>query len=162
MQFSRLAALLILPLALAACGDNGADVAPPAGQAPAPAPAAAAPAAPSPAALPAAAGGQAASGDLDFLWGTWAANLAWCTDQTNGSPITISEDRFEGAENVCDITSLTDSGDGSYAAQMSCQGEGQTISETIAMTPIFAPTGEGLVLQYPDRGTERTTLYRCS
>jgi hypothetical protein len=164
MNFRRIALIAALPLALAACGDNNTDVAPPAGQAPAQQPAAAAPAASSttPAPAPQASNATPASGDLDFLWGTWAANLTWCTDQTNGSPITISQSRFEGAENSCDITSLSDNGDGSYSAQLSCQGEGQTNAETLNMTPVYAPSGEGIVLQYPDRGNERTTVLRCS
>ena len=169
MKLRTLAAVAALPLFLVACGDNTADVAPPAGQAPAQQPAAAAPTAPTAAAAPSSAAGAAAASasgsdtqELGFLWGEWAADLAWCRDQTNGSPITLTSERFEGAENDCAVSGVTDNGDGTYATTLACQGEGQSVSEPLVMTPIFAPSGEGLVLQYPDRGSERTTLYRCS
>ncbi|SFZ82179.1 hypothetical protein SAMN02983003_0923 [Devosia enhydra] len=169
MKLRTLVALATLPLVLAACGDNNANVAAPAGQAPAAQPAAAAPAATSPAAAPSSAAGAAAASasgsdteELGFLWGQWAADLAWCRDQTNGSPITITSERFEGAENDCAMSGVTDNGDGSYSTSLACQGEGQQTTEPLVMTPIFSPSGEGLVLRYPDRGGEATTLYRCS
>ena len=103
----------------------------------------------------------APAADTAPLFGTWAANLAWCDGNGEGFPITISATRFEGRENVCDITSLEDNGDGSFTAALSCTGEGQTNTERVAMTPIFGPSGEGLRLDYLDRSGEPTTVFRC-
>jgi hypothetical protein len=114
--------------------------------APAPAPAAPAPTVPA---------------DTAPLFGTWAANLAWCSGSGEGGPITISATRFEGSENLCDITELADNGDGSFTAALSCTGEGQTATERVTMTPVFAPTGEGVTLSYLDRGGEKVTVLRC-
>lgn len=94
--------------------------------------------------------------DLAPLLGRWAADLRACD-----TPIVISETRFEGAENVCDITEFAESGDGAFTVSMTCTGEGQTVSERIAMTPIFGPTGEGIRLDYLDRGGEPVAVFRC-
>lgn len=143
----QLGLALALPLlALLAACDNSPK--PPASQAPAATqPAASAPATARPADSAAAAP----------LFGTWAANLANC----GSAAVIISATRFEGAENQCDITSLSDNADGTFTAGLACSGEGQTASENVQMTPVFAPTGEGVVLNYLDRGGERVTLLRC-
>lgn len=91
------------------------------------------------------------------LFGTWAANLSEC----GAFPVSISADRFEGAENLCDITALSDNGDGTFTASLACTSQGQNTTERIQMTPVFAPTGEGVVLNYLDRGQTRVTLLRC-
>ena len=137
----QLVLALSIPLLLAACDQNPAppgsetasqDVA----RVETPAPAAADPATP--------------------LFGRWAADLSKC-----GTPIVISASRFEGAENICDITELAENADGTFTASLSCTGEGQTISERIEMTPIFGPTGEGIRLNYLDRGGDPVTVFRC-
>ncbi|MHB1109504.1 MAG: hypothetical protein ACYCZU_04170 [Devosia sp.] len=145
MPFLRLTLALPLIVVLAAC-DNSPK--PPATQAPpASQPAAEAPAATTPASPAAAAP----------LLGTWAAVLADC----GTAAVTISATRFEGAENRCDIKALADNGDGTFTASLACTGEGQTASESVQMTPVVAPTGEGVVLNYLDRGGEKVTLLRC-
>lgn len=150
MTLPRLAfALLALPL-LVACESNQ-QPAPPATEAPA--------AETSP---PAAAPGPAAQAELAPLFGTFAADLSWCGGEGDGFPVTISATRFEGRENICDITAITDRGDGSFAADLVCTAEGQTVEERLELVPIFAPTGEGLTIVYADRGGEATTLLRCS
>jgi hypothetical protein len=165
MSALRLLPLAALPFLLAACGSDNGNTAPPATPPAAPVatvPVAPAPATPAPAApaapAPAAPAGQSASGDLGFLWGRWSADLARC----DSAAIAISETRFEGAENSCALSGLTDTGDGSYSARLACTSQGSQNSERLAMTPVFTPTGEGLVLVYPDRGPERITLLRCS
>ena len=161
----RLSFLLALPVLLAACGDNNSP--PPAATPAAPAPAASAPAVPAAAAtpapaaapLPAATQPVAATDDLSFLWGNWAADLNDCG---SGLAVSIDETSFTGAENSCQMSGLTDNGDGSYAADLACQGQGQAQNEGLRMTPVFTPTGEGIVLEYPDRGAGRSILLRCS
>lgn len=143
--------------ALAACGGN-TPAAP--SEQNAEAPAAEAPAAPQPAAprpAPAPEGTAASEQAVAPMIGTWAADLANCQ---NGA-ITITETRFEGAENGCDITSIVDNGDGSFTASLACTGEGATAGERISMVPLFAPTGEGIGLTYLDRGNEQVTVLRC-
>lgn len=153
MSLPRLIVSVALVSLLAAC-DNSPKP-PPAQQAAtpaAPAPAtAAAPASPS---APAVAASNEATAPL---MGSWAADLAAC----GSAAITISATRFDGAENKCEITSLTDNGDGSFTANLSCTGEGAAASERISMRPLFAPTGEGIGLTYLDRGNTETTVLRC-
>ena len=143
-------ALFALPLILAACDQN---TTPPASEAP-PAPAVQAPAVETPAPAPAATG--ASNLDLAPITGNWAALPENCA-----SPIVITPTSFEGAENVCEITGLTDNGDGSLTAALTCQSAGETASESIRMTPIFGPTGEGIRLDYLDRGGEAVNVFRC-
>jgi hypothetical protein len=150
MNLSRLTFALPLIIVLAAC-DNNPE--PPVAEAPA----AQAPAAVQPAAQAPAASTPASPAAAAPLFGTWSAVLANCAT----APVTISATRFEGAENLCDIAALDDNGDGSFTASLSCTAEGQTAAEDIQMTPVFAPTGEGVVLNYLDRGGERVTLLRC-
>lgn len=155
MSFPPPAFSLPLIVLLAAC-DNSPK--PPAADAPpATQPAVQAPAATRPAAAAPAAGKPATPSAVAPLFGSWAAVLANC----GTAPITISASRFEGAENLCDLTALADNGDGSFTASLACTAEGQTTNESIQMTPVFAPTGEGVVLNYLDRGGEKVTLLRC-
>lgn len=114
--------------------------------APEPAPAAAAP---------------VAEPDTAPLFGTWAADLGWCDGNGEGFPITIAADRFEGRENSCDVARLDDNGDGSFTATLSCTGEGEGTTERVVMTPLFGPTGEGIRLDYLDRGGEPVNVFRC-
>lgn len=150
----RILPLLALPLFLAACDQNTTPTAeaPPAAEAPAEAPADLEPDEPqSPPAEP-------ASGELDLeaITGSWAATTATCD-----TPIVISPTSFQGAENTCEIDSITDNGDGSLTAAMTCQAEGQTTEERVKMTPIFGPPGEGIRLEYLDRGGDPVTVFRC-
>lgn len=140
--------VLALPLFLAACDQPPSQ---PAAEAPVVAPVA----------QPAATADDAAPVDSGPLFGTWAGDLAWCGGEGGGFPITISETRFEGRENSCDITSLEDGGDGTFTATLACTSEGQSTTERVAMEPIFGPTGEGIRLTYVDRGGEPVTVFRC-
>ena len=145
----RLLPLLALPLLLSACDQNTATTeSAPAAETPAvEAPVQAAPAEPA-----------AMDTDLDLapIIGTWAATTATCD-----TPIEISATSFQGAENTCEIKSLTDNGDGSLTAAMTCQAEGQTVEESVKMTPIFGPPGEGIRLEYIDRSGDPVTVFRC-
>ena len=136
---------LVLPLALAAC-DNSPK---PAATTPAEQPAAGAPAAPAPAA-------PAGDAALAPVIGTWGFDAPACT-----APITIAANAFEGAENSCEISGWTDNGDGTMTAAMTCNSQGQTASESIKMTPLFGPAGEGIRLAYVDRGGDPVTVFRC-
>jgi hypothetical protein len=137
----RLLLACSIPLILSACDQNPAP----------PQSAAQATPASAPASQPADADSETAP-----LFGRWAADLSNC-----GTPIVISATSFEGAENICDITEFADNGDGSFTASMSCTGEGQTVTERIAMTPLFGPAGEGIRLNYLDRGGDPVTVFRC-
>lgn len=90
--------------------------------------------------------------------GTWAFDPAWCTDQTNGFPVTISETRFEGRENICEMNNVTITPEGGWTADLTCTAEGTTNEERLAMTPI----GEQLALTWLDRPEPEATLFtRC-
>jgi len=169
----RLILILAVPALLAAC-----DNPPPPPQPPAPTPVAPAaetqpaPSAPLPAAAPetevalvapnpapSSSRPLSAAQQADFepLFGTWATDLNNC----DRGAITISQSRFEGAENGCDITALVDSGNWNFVASLSCTSQGQTARERIAMVPLFAPTGEGIGLTYLDRDNQQVTVLRC-
>lgn len=131
----------VLAFALAACSQADGDVA-----ATSPAPAAPPSAAASP--EPAAAG---------FI-GDWAADAGWCADPTGAErPIRISQDRFEGYENACDIVSL-DGGAGDWTAALVCLAEGQQSAERVRMRV----DGDRMELSYLDRGGEPVRLTRCA
>ena len=94
--------------------------------------------------------------EVSDVTGRWAADQDWCTDQTSGFPVTITRDRFEGRENICDIVELVDGGK-SFTATLSCQAEGTTTTELVKMTP-----GDGtLTLTYLGRDDAETVLTRC-
>lgn len=133
---------LALPLlaVLAACGGGQPQT-----------PATSQPAAEAPA-VPAAAPTVAA--DTAPLFGRWAVDPAGCANA-----IVITATNFEGEENVCEINSLTDNGDGSFLASMSCVSAGETNERQFSMTPLFGPQGEGIRFSYPD--AEGTTVFRC-
>ncbi len=160
MISARLAALLLLVPALAACGNNPEPPpAAPAASTPAPAPAPdASPMAANPVELAPAQTDIAAA--FAPIAGRWSADLASCGAE-NGT-ITISQTSFEGYENTCAINELANDGNGNFTASMSCQSEGQTATERVLMRPVFAPTGEGVELTYLDRGGEPVTILRCA
>ncbi len=140
---------------LSACGGDPEPAAPTpqAESKPAAAAAPATPAAPvTPAATPATAEGLAP------LFGSWAGQLADCGTLA----IQVSETRFEGAENSCDIAGFSDNSDGSFTASMSCTGEGAKSEERVKMRPLFAPTGEAIGLTYLDRDNAEATVLRCN
>ena len=136
---------LTLSLLLAACGGD-APTPPVADSAPATA-------APEPAPEPQA----SVDASLEPLFGAWAIDAANCA-----TPIRITETSFEGRENVCEITGWTSDGEDVHTATMTCTGEGQTATERIAMTPIFGPQGEGIRLNYVDRGGDPVAVFRCA
>jgi hypothetical protein len=142
MRLLQFAAVVIPAVVLSSCGDGTPPAAPSSAAAPSPAAAQATP---------------ASAEALAPLFGTWALDPAKC----DGPVLKISQARFEGAENGCDISGFTDNGDGSYTAAMSCTADGQTAGESIKMRPIFAPTGEGIDLTYIDRDNLTTTVLRC-
>ena len=91
--------------------------------------------------------------------GAWAADSAWCGNTANDGdavPIRISETRFEGYENRCDVVQI-DGGGSSWNATLSCEGEGQTSIERVRMDV----SGDTMALTYADRGGEGVTLTRC-
>jgi hypothetical protein len=155
MPSPRLATLLIaLPL-LAACDSNSPPAAPAAE-------AAAARVADAPAAA-ADSRGPVADAAMAPIIGTFAADLSWCGGDAagDGFPVTIKPTQFKGRENVCSINEISDAGNGSYEAHLTCTAEGQTVDERLVLVPIFAPSGEGLRITYADRGGDSTTLLRC-
>lgn len=94
---------------------------------------------------------------LQPLFGVWAADLGSCE---RGS-IEISQTRFEGAENGCDITSFVDTGGWNFVATLSCPSGGQIVQERIGMVPLYSPSGEAIGMTYLDRDNQAVTVYRC-
>jgi hypothetical protein len=92
-----------------------------------------------------------------FYVGQWAADPTWCTDQTDGFPITITETAFHGRENICEMTAIATTPEGGATAQLTCQSEGQASAEPIG----FAQAGGQIAIIWPDRGTEATLFSRC-
>ncbi|QJR18381.1 hypothetical protein [Pelagibacterium halotolerans] len=92
-----------------------------------------------------------------FYVGQWAADPVWCTDQTDGFPIIITEARFEGRENICEMADIETTPEGGATARLTCQSEGETIEEPIT----FAQAGDQIAIVWPDRGTEATLFSRC-
>lgn len=82
------------------------------------------------------------------LLGTWAPSLDQCGDTSVQTVVTAA--RFESPERSCPLA-LTDNGDGTFT--LACG------KEKVKMTPIFAPTGEGINLVGGD-GSKQTVL-RC-
>jgi hypothetical protein len=139
-------ALLAAPILLAACS-GGTPPPPASGTSSVPQEAAPATAAP------------ASKDALAPVIGTWAADLSQCGN--TAGPISISDTRFEGAENGCDIGSFTDNDDGTVTAALSCNSQGQTAKESIKLRPIFGPSGEGIEMIYLDRDNKSFVVYRC-
>lgn len=97
------------------------------------------------------------SGPQTFV-GRWAANTAWCANvQGPERPIAITATRFEGYENSCDITAITQVADG-YEASLACTAEGQTANERIRM----AVQGAGMRLTWLNRNDAVVRLTRCA
>ena len=92
-----------------------------------------------------------------FYVGEWAADPVWCTDQSEGFPITITETQFNGRENICDMSEIESTPEGGVTAQLSCVAEGETVREPISI----AQAGEDIAINWPDRGTETTIFSRC-
>ncbi len=97
------------------------------------------------------------TGPATFV-GRWAANVEWCTVPTGeGRPIEITATRFKGYENSCEIADVEQIANG-YEAVLQCQSEGTTSTERVRMVV----TGQSMALTYLDRGTNRTTLTKCT
>ena len=89
-----------------------------------------APAAPSPPGIGPAMPG---AGPATFV-GRWAGKADWCANTTGAEqPITITPFRFEGYENSCDITRITQVADG-YEVALSCTAEGETAGELVRLS----------------------------
>ena len=142
-------AVLVLPLLLAACESGTPTATPPAAETPGPVQVEQ----PVVAAEPASSANTKL--DLQPLVGSWGYDAPTCS-----APIAISETAFRGLENVCEITDWTVDGD-TYTATMTCTGEGSTATERVAMTALFGPRGEGLRLNYLDRGGDPVLVFRC-
>lgn len=126
-----LPAALLLSSAVAACSDEGAN--------------------------PAQAPQEPQVEEQAFYVGEWAADPTWCTDQSEGFPITITADQFRGRENICEITEVTETPEGGWSAQLSCVSEGTTTQEPI----VFSPAGEQLAITWPEREAEPTLFSSC-
>ncbi len=150
MITNRLLPLVVL--GLAACGQ--ADVNPPTEPAaPINTPEAEAPPPPPP---PGVGSVMPGSGPQTFV-GRWAANVAWCANARGPErPIDITPTRFEGYENSCDITRISQVDDG-YEATLTCMAEGETSSERVRM----AVQGEGMRLTWSNRNGAVVRLTRC-
>lgn len=142
--------LLVIPLLLAACDQN-----PPASDAAASTEAA--PVASEPAQQQPADSVAPAESDIAPIVGRWSYDGPACT-----GPTQITADTFEGAENSCTFDNLSVGEDGTITASMSCSSQGETSKEQLAMTPIFGPAGEGIRLNYLDRGGDPVNVFRCA
>ena len=100
--------------------------------------------------------------DGSAIIGRWAADPAWCADETAGAAVAISESRFEaGLEGGCDIVELIDGGDGSVTATLSCGGDSAENGGLETELLRLIPQGETLKLDYLARDEPETTLTRC-
>lgn len=147
---ARILSLLILTLpVLAACGEPVTNP-PTEPAAPVEGPGVPAPAPPGiEASMPGA-------GPASFV-GRWAADVAWCASpQGDARPITLTPTRFEGYENSCAITALSQVPSG-YEAMLACEAEGEQTTERVRL----AVSGDVLTLNYLDRPREGVALTRC-
>lgn len=144
----RLLPLLLLP-ALAACDSGPKAPAAPTPAAPVTttttAPAAETPAKP-------AAVSQPAGFDSSPLVGRWAADLGQCAS----AAVVIAANKYEADGTACDMSLAPGTG-GAATATLTCGGK----TERVSMTPVFAPTGEGINLVYLDRNNAKATVLRC-
>lgn len=105
---------------------------------------------------PAAAPGPSGVGPASFV-GRWAADPSWCVDPVGAErPIEISLTRFEGYENGCDITTVTES-QGGYDVTLACEAEGQTTTERARLVA----ADDRLTLTWLDRAATVVNLTRC-
>lgn len=96
------------------------------------------------------------SGPQTFV-GRWSANAAWCPNPRGAQrPIDISTTRFEGYENSCAITDISQISDG-YEAALTCMAEGQTSDERVRL----AVQGDSMRLTWLNRNSAAVTLSRC-
>ncbi|HWJ88326.1 MAG TPA: hypothetical protein VNS12_09670 [Pelagibacterium sp.] len=93
-----------------------------------------------------------------FYVGRWAADPVWCTDQSEGFPITITPTRFEGRENICEMSNIAPTPEGGATADLTCQAEGETVREPI----LFSQAGADIAITWPDRGPDATLFSRCA
>jgi hypothetical protein len=156
MRAVRLVPWLMLPL-LAACG--GGDSPPAATTQAVDAPAMSSEAQPQQPAAPAASTQVAQAGSSSAgvaatalpaaakpLIGSWAQSLEDCGN--SAAEVVVTPTTFESPGRSCSMA-LNDNGDGTFA--LACG------KETIKMTPVFTPTGEGITLAYGD-GSKQTVL----
>ncbi|QLQ12191.1 MAG: hypothetical protein HZY74_01300 [Brevundimonas sp.] len=92
------------------------------------------------------------------LVGKWAADPAWCPNETGETrPIEITATRFEGYENSCAVVAVTEQA-GAYVAELSCQAEGQTVTERTRWTL----SGQVLTQSWPsDHPAGAVQFTRC-
>ena len=97
------------------------------------------------------------AGPVSFV-GRWSANRDWCAQpQGDRPPIEITTTRFEGYENGCDLL-VIDQVEGGYEATRRCTAEGTTATDRVRM----AVNGETLTLTYLDQtDTTAVTLLKC-
>lgn len=90
--------------------------------------------------------------------GDWAGDVAWCAaPQGERRPIVITATRFEGYENRCDITDITEVGT-SYYARLNCLAQGAATSERVRMTV----SDQIMRLTYLDRDPTPVELNKCT
>jgi hypothetical protein len=149
MKSASLSGLAVVALVLSACGDHQVN---PPDQPAAPLRTAEAMQAvepPGPSSL-------ASRGPRSFV-GVWAVDPEWCArPQGDRQPITITPLRFDGYENRCDIARIDEMQNG-YVATLTCQAEGQTVTERAHM----AASGDVMTLTYLDRDMTTVKLARC-
>ena len=146
MKHALLSIAAPLALALAACGEPAVN--PPTEPAD-PIPSAPPPETPTP--------GVPGVGAANFI-GSWAANVAWCANPQGAQrPIEITPTRFEGYENSCAMSEVTEA-DGGYNVRLTCQAEGTTSSEQAR----FVVEGQSMTLTWPERGGEPIRLTKCT
>lgn len=93
-----------------------------------------------------------------FYVGRWAPDPVWCTDQSEGFPITITPTRFEGRENICEMSNIASTPEGGATADLTCQAEGETVRESI----LFSQAGADIAITWPDRTPDATVFSRCA
>lgn len=109
-----------------------------------------------PAVIPGVTPTQPGSGPANFV-GIWAADPAWCANPTGPQrPIRVSATRFEGYENLCEITSVTEAPN-AYVVGVACQSEGTTTNERLSL----AATATTLRITWLDRDQTSTEFTRC-
>jgi len=97
------------------------------------------------------------SGPESFV-GRWAADVAWCPNATGPErPIEITSTRFEGYENSCAISSITQI-EGGYDAALVCEAEGIRSQERVRM----AVKGQSMRLTWLNRDRAVVSLAKCT
>ena len=143
MRLATTLAIVVAALSLAGCG-GGAPPAGPAGGTPA----SSGPAEPEPATPTAPATAANLPVGAQPLLGTWSADLAACGNAQAVTVITASS--LVSPARTC-VIALADNKDGSFSTTCG--------PDKLQLTPIFAPTGEGINLVVG--AGDRQTLLRC-